>query len=95
MSFCLKQEQISSEMIKNISNIVTLCRQIHVSKMFVKFSWLFQVRSGCAFMVHVCQDEHQLYSEFFSKPTSKLEWVPESSEHQNSHRLLCVVLTRN
>lgn len=34
-----------------------------------------QVRSGCAFMVHVCQDEHQLYNEFFSKPTPKLEWV--------------------
>lgn len=32
-----------------------------------------QVRSGCAFMVHVCQDEHQLYDEFFSKPTTKLE----------------------
>uniref|UniRef100_A0A3Q3S8G9 Conserved oligomeric Golgi complex subunit 3 n=1 Tax=Mastacembelus armatus TaxID=205130 RepID=A0A3Q3S8G9_9TELE len=31
------------------------------------------VRSGCAFMVHVCQDEHQLYNEFFSKPTPKLE----------------------
>lgn len=40
--------------------------------------WIFffpQVRSGCAFMVHVCQDEHQLYNEFFSKPTPKLEWV--------------------
>lgn len=50
------------------------------------FSWVFaylhsrgfffpphQVRSGCAFMVHVCQDEHQLYNEFFSKPTPKLE----------------------
>lgn len=32
-----------------------------------------QVRSGCAFMVHVCQDEHQLYNEFFSKPTPQLE----------------------
>ncbi|NXA08620.1 COG3 protein, partial [Sapayoa aenigma] len=31
------------------------------------------VRSGCAFMVHVCQDEHQLYNEFFTKPTAKLE----------------------
>ncbi|KAF6084322.1 hypothetical protein HJG60_008597 [Phyllostomus discolor] len=31
------------------------------------------IRSGCAFMVHVCQDEHQLYNEFFTKPTSKLE----------------------
>uniref|UniRef100_A0A8C6U2W6 Conserved oligomeric Golgi complex subunit 3 n=1 Tax=Neogobius melanostomus TaxID=47308 RepID=A0A8C6U2W6_9GOBI len=35
------------------------------------------VRSGCAFMVHVCQDEHQLFNEFFSKPTPKLEVVGE------------------
>ncbi|KAM8975629.1 conserved oligomeric Golgi complex subunit 3 isoform 2-T2 [Pelodytes ibericus] len=31
------------------------------------------VRSGCAFMVHVCQDEYQLYNEFFTKPTPKLD----------------------
>ncbi|ELV11590.1 Conserved oligomeric Golgi complex subunit 3 [Tupaia chinensis] len=36
-----------------------------------------RVRSGCAFMVHVCQDEHQLYNEFFSKPTSKLDELLE------------------
>ncbi|XP_062832018.1 conserved oligomeric Golgi complex subunit 3 [Anolis carolinensis] len=35
------------------------------------------VRSGCAFMVHVCQDEHQLYDEFFTKPTSKLDELLE------------------
>uniref|UniRef100_A0A3Q3JLG7 Conserved oligomeric Golgi complex subunit 3 n=1 Tax=Monopterus albus TaxID=43700 RepID=A0A3Q3JLG7_MONAL len=35
------------------------------------------VRSGCAFMGHVCQDEHQLYNEFFSKPTSKLDELLE------------------
>ncbi|XP_059356667.1 conserved oligomeric Golgi complex subunit 3 isoform X1 [Carassius carassius] len=35
------------------------------------------VRSGCAFMVHVCQDEHQLYNEFFSKPSSKLDELLE------------------
>ncbi|XP_077473160.1 conserved oligomeric Golgi complex subunit 3 [Stigmatopora argus] len=35
------------------------------------------VRSGCAFMVHVCQDEHQLYNEFFSRPTSKLDELLE------------------
>uniref|UniRef100_A0A8I3W1I3 Conserved oligomeric Golgi complex subunit 3 n=1 Tax=Callithrix jacchus TaxID=9483 RepID=A0A8I3W1I3_CALJA len=35
------------------------------------------VRSGCAFMVHVCQDEHQLYNEFFTKPTSKLDELLE------------------
>ncbi|MBN3277693.1 COG3 protein, partial [Polyodon spathula] len=35
------------------------------------------VRSGCAFMVHVCQDEHQLYNEFFTKPTAKLDELLE------------------
>ncbi|KAL8186710.1 UNVERIFIED_CONTAM: Golgi transport complex subunit 3 [Gekko kuhli] len=35
------------------------------------------VRSGCAFMVHVCQDEHQLYNEFFTKPTPKLDGLLE------------------
>ncbi|XP_052004439.1 conserved oligomeric Golgi complex subunit 3-like isoform X1 [Xyrauchen texanus] len=35
------------------------------------------MRSGCAFMVHVCQDEHQLFSEFFSKRTSKLDELLE------------------
>uniref|UniRef100_A0A4W3J795 Conserved oligomeric Golgi complex subunit 3 n=1 Tax=Callorhinchus milii TaxID=7868 RepID=A0A4W3J795_CALMI len=35
------------------------------------------VRSGCAFMVHVCQDEHRLYNEFFTKPTPKLDELLE------------------
>ncbi|XP_020664436.3 conserved oligomeric Golgi complex subunit 3 [Pogona vitticeps] len=35
------------------------------------------VRSGCAFMVHVCQDEHQLYDEFFTKTTPKLDELLE------------------
>uniref|UniRef100_A0A8B9GT89 Conserved oligomeric Golgi complex subunit 3 n=1 Tax=Astyanax mexicanus TaxID=7994 RepID=A0A8B9GT89_ASTMX len=45
---------------------------LHVSP--VLFS---QVRSGCAFMAHVCQDENQLYSEFFSKPTAKVDELLE------------------
>ncbi|XP_051870178.1 conserved oligomeric Golgi complex subunit 3 [Pristis pectinata] len=35
------------------------------------------VRSGCAFLVHVCQDEHRLYNEFFTKPTNKLDELLE------------------
>ncbi|XP_018420794.1 PREDICTED: conserved oligomeric Golgi complex subunit 3 [Nanorana parkeri] len=35
------------------------------------------VRSGCAFMVHVCQDEYQLFNEFFTKPTPKLDELLE------------------
>lgn len=33
------------------------------------------VRSSCAFLVHVCQDEHQLFYQFFSQPTPLLTWV--------------------
>ncbi|RXN01200.1 Conserved oligomeric Golgi complex subunit 3 [Acipenser ruthenus] len=39
-----------------------------------------RVRSGCAFMVHVCQDEHQLYNEFFTKPTAKLDCNPDGKD---------------
>ncbi|XP_061431675.1 conserved oligomeric Golgi complex subunit 3 isoform X2 [Lethenteron reissneri] len=35
------------------------------------------VRSGCAFMVHVCQDEHRLFSEFFSRPSPRLDELLE------------------
>ena len=31
------------------------------------------VRSGCAFMVHVCEDEYQLFTQFFSRATPLLE----------------------
>lgn len=30
------------------------------------------VRSGCAFLVHVCEDEYQLFQQFFSLPTNDL-----------------------
>ncbi|XP_031626391.1 conserved oligomeric Golgi complex subunit 3 [Contarinia nasturtii] len=30
------------------------------------------VRSSCAFMVHVCQDEHRLFYQFFTKPSHQL-----------------------
>ncbi|XP_055640025.1 conserved oligomeric Golgi complex subunit 3 [Toxorhynchites rutilus septentrionalis] len=30
------------------------------------------VRSACAFMVHVCQDEHRLFYQFFTKPSVQL-----------------------
>ncbi|XP_050396533.1 conserved oligomeric Golgi complex subunit 3 isoform X1 [Patella vulgata] len=35
------------------------------------------VRSGCAFMVHVCEDEYQLFFNFFSKPTPLLDQMLE------------------
>lgn len=30
------------------------------------------VRSACAFLVHVCQDEHRLFFQFFESPSSQL-----------------------
>lgn len=35
------------------------------------------VRSGCAFMAHVCEDEHQLFFHFFSQPTEGLDSMLE------------------
>ncbi|XP_033638194.1 conserved oligomeric Golgi complex subunit 3-like isoform X2 [Asterias rubens] len=35
------------------------------------------VRSGCAFMVHVCEDEYQLFFHFFSRQTDKLDAMLE------------------
>lgn len=32
------------------------------------------VRSSCAFMVHICQDEHRLFYQFFTKPTYQLTY---------------------
>ncbi|KAA0201080.1 hypothetical protein HAZT_HAZT001031 [Hyalella azteca] len=31
------------------------------------------VRSGCSFLVHVCEDEHMLFQQFFSLPTTELD----------------------
>lgn len=35
------------------------------------------MRSGCAFMVHVCEDEYQLFFNFFAKPTPLLDEMLE------------------
>lgn len=35
-------------------------------------------RSGCTFMVHVCQDEYQLYHEFFTGGKSNLDTLMEN-----------------
>lgn len=35
------------------------------------------VRAGCSVLIHVCQDEYQLYYHFFSKPSSGLDSLLE------------------
>lgn len=30
------------------------------------------VRSGCAFLVHICLDEYQMFFQFFNKPSPLL-----------------------
>ncbi|CBY07795.1 unnamed protein product [Oikopleura dioica] len=35
------------------------------------------VRASCAFMLHVCQDEHQLFRHFFTLPSSALDEMLE------------------
>ncbi|XP_012866445.1 PREDICTED: conserved oligomeric Golgi complex subunit 3 [Dipodomys ordii] len=59
-----------------VNTLQTLTNQL-LKRVSVVYVCLLQVRSGCAFMVHVCQDEHQLYNEFFTKPTSKLDELLE------------------
>jgi len=34
-----------------------------------------QVRSGCAFMIHICEDEHRLFFNFFTSSTPLLKYV--------------------
>lgn len=43
-------------------NLATNCRGDHCTL----------VRSACAFMVHVCQDEHRLFYNFFTNTSEQL-----------------------
>ncbi len=33
------------------------------------------VRSTCAFLLHVCEDEYQLYRQFFYSDSQQFKWV--------------------
>lgn len=46
---------------------------IKIPRLCVYVDIYFQMRSGCAFMVHVCEDEYQLYYNFFTKHSGLLE----------------------
>ena len=67
------------------------------------------VRSGCAFLVHVCEDEHELYGQFFSASTPHLDTFLEGLctalydglrpliihiDHLETLSELCGILTR-
>ena len=51
---------------------LTLC------DLWVWYCLYLQMRSGCAFMVHVCEDEYQLYYNFFTRHSPLLESVSTS-----------------
>jgi hypothetical protein len=66
------QSAIQDLAIKNERDMCTL-----VNKDFWKYiiNILLKVRSGCAFLLHLCQDEYQLFYQFFSKHSVHLELV--------------------
>lgn len=47
-----------------VRNLTTTCRGDHCTL----------VRSACAFMVHVCQDEHRLFYTFFTNTGEQLRY---------------------
>ena len=49
----------------------------------------YQVRSGCAFMIHICEDEHQLFFHFFTSSTPLLKLV----KHHNSILVTHVIIS--
>ena len=48
-------------------------KYLPVSLLFLSFQYFFSVRASCAFMLHVCQDEHQLFRHFFNNTSQVLD----------------------
>lgn len=53
------------------------------------------VRAGCAFLLHVCEDEQQLHSQFFSPSSPSPTASPSSSLLEQFLEQLCMVLYDN
>jgi len=63
--FSQRRMLLEPSVISAMTDLVNVNKQDHCALL----------RSGCAFMVHVCEDEHQLYGHFFSSQSSMLHDV--------------------
>ncbi|KAF2359926.1 Conserved oligomeric Golgi complex subunit 3 [Trinorchestia longiramus] len=61
--FQQRQLLLGPSVVDAVSQLVNTYRRDHCTL----------VRSGCAFLVHVCEDEYALYQQFFSLPTPELD----------------------
>lgn len=61
--FSQREQLVGPSVTNAMSDLLAINKQDHCAL----------VRSGCAFMVHVCEDEHQLYGHFFTTPSVKLD----------------------
>lgn len=66
------QSAIQDLALKNERDMCTLVKR-DCRLMSSVSSWSVQVRGGCAFLLHLCQDEYQLFYQFFSKHSVHLE----------------------
>ncbi|KAJ8871599.1 hypothetical protein PR048_027926 [Dryococelus australis] len=66
--FSQRERLLSTSMVSAITELAQANHGDHCSL----------VRSGCAFLVHICQDEHQLFYQFFGQSTPLLTTYLES-----------------
>ena len=53
------------------------------------------LRAGCAFLLHVCEDEHQLFSQFFAPPPPGEGEESDDSQLDDFLETLCLILYDN
>ena len=67
------QSAIQDLAVKNERDMCTLVKKDFRMMSSVSSFSSVQVRGGCAFLLHLCQDEYQLFYQFFSKHSVHLE----------------------